>query len=234
MSKKKLLIYLTIFVLLVLGNLIIHYGGKRAIKRRTVADAIEQIRPHVEGAWKRRFKEKNIEYPPSHLLFVAYKQEKDFQVWAKSQGKYWLVRNYGIKKASGQLGPKLLKGDRQVPEGLYQIIGLNPNSSYHLSLKLDYPNGFDKEVGLKEGRGDLGDDIFIHGKSASAGCLAMGDEPIEEIFFLTSEVGKENVEVVIAPNKKIAVNSLGKYPSWIGDLYGQISELLIKRGVKEI
>lgn len=46
----------------------------------------------------------------------------------------------------------MIEGDKQVPEGLYKIEGFNPNSSYHLSMKLNYPNAFDLQHANKEGR----------------------------------------------------------------------------------
>ena len=89
---------------------------------------------------------------------------------------------------SGRLGPKLKEGDRQVPEGLYRVESLNPNSRYHLSLRVNYPNEQDKSYGRLDGRNNLGTDIMIHGKDCSIGCLAMGDPSCD---FL---IGKEPVE----------------------------------------
>ena len=79
---------------------------------------------------------------------------------------------------------KLREGDRQVPEGLYRLIGRNPNSNYHLSMKLDYPNSYDPRHAKREGRSNPGSNIFIHGKSLSVGCLAMSGEAIEAFFVL--------------------------------------------------
>ena len=86
---------------------------------------------------------------------------------------------YPIQGASGDIGPKLIEGDRQVPEGLYEIIGFNPNSSYHISMQLNYPNDFDLKHASAEGRDHSGNNIFIHGKDESIGCLAMGDAAID-------------------------------------------------------
>ena len=54
------------------------------------------------------------------------------------------IRSFAILGASGEIGPKLPEGDRQVPEGVYRIVYLNPNSIAHLSLALSYPNPFDR------------------------------------------------------------------------------------------
>ena len=88
------------------------------------------------------------------------------------------MRTFPFQGFSGTLGPKLREGDGQIPEGLYRIEYLNPNSSYHLSLKIDYPNAFDREKGRSDGRERLGYDIFIHGKSVTVGCIPIGDEAI--------------------------------------------------------
>jgi murein L,D-transpeptidase YafK len=115
-------------------------------------------------------------------------------------GKFHLIRDYYIQVASGGAGPKLRQGDRQVPEGIYRIVKLDPNSHYHLSMKLNYPNEFDLLHARQDGRKAPGSNILIHGKAVSIGCLAMGDEAIEELFVLTEHVGVEKVKVVIAPH----------------------------------
>lgn len=89
--------------------------------------------------------------------------------------------------ASGGPGPKLREGDLQVPEGVYRLTAFNPNSSYHLSLRVDYPNAEDRAaedraVARSDRRTSLGGDIFIHGKAVSIGCLAIGDPGIEELL----------------------------------------------------
>src|SRR5207244_3968581 len=117
-------------------------------------------------------------YPPAELALLAFKQERLLEVYAtdKKMGGFKFVQAYPILGASGELGPKLREGDGQVPEGLYAINFLNPNSLYHLSLRVSYPNDFDRAQAKRDGRQKLGGDIMIHGSFASIGCLAMGDE----------------------------------------------------------
>jgi murein L,D-transpeptidase YafK len=110
-----------------------------------------------------------------------------------------LLKTYPILAASGTAGPKTREGDRQVPEGEYEIESLNPNSLYHLALRLNYPNEDDVEAAKSEGRTGLGGDIMIHGSDASVGCLAMGDPAIEELFVLVADTGLDKVSVLIAP-----------------------------------
>jgi murein L,D-transpeptidase YafK len=93
----------------------------------------------------------------------------------------------------------LRKGDGQVPEGIYRIESLNPNSRYHLSLRVSYPNEFDRARAKREQRTNPGGDIMIHGGAASIGCLAMGDEAAEELFVLAALTGIRNITVVLSP-----------------------------------
>ena len=81
---------------------------------------------------------------------------------------------------SGSLGPKLAEGDHQAPEGFYYVArsGMNPNSRYHLSFDIGYPNTFDR---AHRRTGSL---IMIHGNRVSIGCFAMTDVSIEEIYTL--------------------------------------------------
>jgi murein L,D-transpeptidase YafK len=119
----------------------------------------------------------------------------------------------------------LREGDRQVPEGIYPIESLNPNSSYHLSLRVGYPNAFDRAQAANEGRKNLGGDIMIHGKSVSIGCLAMGDEAAEDLFVLAADTGLQNIKVVLSPmdfRTGAAVPKTAKLPDWTEGLYNQI------------
>lgn len=136
---------------------------------------------------------------------------------------------YPMTGFSGKLGPKLAEGDRQIPEGVYGIEYLNPNSRFHLSLKVDYPNQDDKRWAKREGRENLGGDIMIHGKDATIGCVPIGDEAIEDVFYLVNAVGVKNVEVIIAPydmrsgrQKRYENSSL----PWYGELCAKIENAL--------
>src|SRR6202167_161003 len=85
--------------------------------------------------------------PQAPVLFRTYKKEAEFEVWKmRSDGRYTLLRTYPMCRWSGQLGPKVREGDRQVPEGFYAITPgqMNPNSNYYLSFNVGYPNAFDR------------------------------------------------------------------------------------------
>jgi len=192
----------------------------------TVDDVLQTYGDHVAGNLSYYFSKAKVAYPPREITFVALKQEKKLELWARDSGAFRFIRDYYIMAASGESGPKLRQGDRQVPEGVYRITSLNPNSNYHLSMKINYPNEFDLFHAEQEGRSNPGGDIFIHGKAASIGCLAMGDAPIEELFVLTALVGAENVKVVIAPRDPrtypLKADSQA-LPEWTSALYSTIS-----------
>ena len=198
--------------------------------QRTVEDVLQDFGPYATDQLTPYFKQAKVTYPPSEMTLVALKAEKKLELWARGDRDYRFIRDYDILAASGSAGPKLRQGDRQVPEGIYRIEGLNPNSNYHLSMKLNYPNEFDLVHAADEGRDDPGSDIFIHGKDVSIGCLAMGDAVIDELFVLVAQVGKENVRVVIAPHdpRLRPLESEGEgLPPWTGELYAMIeSEIL--------
>ena len=103
-----------------------------------------------------------------------------------------------------------------------------PASSYHLSIRVDYPNAFDRARGAEDGRATLGGDIYIHGKAVSIGCLAIGDQNIEELFTLVADVGLPNARIVIAPARPLAVPEGA--PSWTAGLYRDIARELARLG----
>lgn len=192
---------------------------------RTVADVLQIYGTYATNQLKPYFARAKVAYPPREMTFVALKQEKKLELWARDNGDFHFIRHYDIQAASGVSGPKLRQGDKQVPEGIYRIEGLNPNSQYHLSMKINYPNAFDLLHARQEGRTNPGSDIFIHGRAASIGCLAMGDQAIEELFVLTAQVGADKVKVVIAPRdpRLYPLDVDPTHPEWTRELYTQIS-----------
>lgn len=167
---------------------------------KTVADRLAQYGAMARARLRPHFERAGISYPPQALAFVGLKQEKSLEIYAR-QGTngFKFICAYPVLAASGVAGPKLREGDRQVPEGIYGIEWLNPNSSYHLSMRIGYPNAFDRAQAAKENRTKLGGDIMIHGAAKSVGCLAMGDEASEDFFVLAADTGIENITVILAP-----------------------------------
>lgn len=157
---------------------------------------------------------------PERLWLLAVKDEKRLELWGTNgAGERVRVTAWPVLAASGGQGPKLRQGDRQVPEGIYEIEGLNPNSAYSLSLKVSYPNASDRAWAARDGRTLLGGDIFIHGKAVSIGCLAIGDDAIEELFWLAGTAGRGVFRVVIVPTD-LRRNPAPNVPlAWAPELY---------------
>ncbi|MGJ8641235.1 MAG: L,D-transpeptidase family protein [Opitutaceae bacterium] len=161
-----------------------------------------------------------------HLL--CFKEERVLEVWGSNSSERKMIKTFDFTGFSGELGPKLKEGDGQIPEGLYKIEYLNPNSSYHLSMKINYPNEFDRDKGAQDGRSKLGYDIFIHGKSVTIGCIPIGDAGIEELFLMVAEIGKEQVQVIISPYDMRIAERAVDIPeiSWETELYDAIGTAL--------
>lgn len=169
------------------------------------------------------FSNARIAYPPASLIFFALKDSAILELWAGQDSLHLPIRHYPIVALSGVAGPKLREGDRQVPEGVYRIDGLNPNSRFHLSMKLNYPNDFDIEQARREKRHEPGSNIFIHGRDSSVGCLAMGDAAIEELFVLVNQVGIQNIKVIISPtDPRVKPLKRIRCLPWTDELYTNI------------
>jgi murein L,D-transpeptidase YafK len=122
--------------------------------------------------------------PQSPMLVRVFKQEAELEVWKQTRsGQFALLKTYPICRWSGDLGPKVREGDRQAPEGFYNITPaqMNPRSAYYLSFNTGYPNAFDKSLGR------TGSELMVHGDCSSRGCYAMTDEQISEIYTLGRE-----------------------------------------------
>ncbi len=205
-------------------------AGKPAHKRwfsRSLRQRLEEISPLAGKRIAQKFDSAKAAWPPAEIGLVAIKDKKALELYARSEGGKWtFIHRYPVLAASGGAGPKLQRGDKQVPEGVYRISFLNPNSRYHVSMRVNYPNTFDRKMARKDGRKDLGGDIMIHGKRSSAGCLAMGDPAAEELFMLAAEVGLRNIKLVIAPSdfRQTAIPAIKQdQPAWLSKLYIEVA-----------
>lgn len=147
------------------------------------------------------------------LFVVAYKAEKKLELWLKGNGQnqYKLFKTYDFCESSGTLGPKVIEGDLQTPEGFYKINVFNPMSSFHLSLGVNYPNNVDK-VRTGSNR-KTGGDIYIHGNCVTVGCIPLTDDKIKEVYVLGVEAktnGQSDIPVYIFPFK-MTENNMKKY-----------------------
>ena len=111
---------------------------------RSVADVARILGPAARERLTPRFESAQVPYPPSRVTLVAFKEEQRLEVWAEHGGDWRNVADYAVCAASGTTGPKLREGDLQVPEGVYPLTVLNPNSGFHLSIRIEYPNAIDR------------------------------------------------------------------------------------------
>lgn len=189
----------------------------------TVAERVTQYGQTVEARLRRQIEAAGLAYPPHDVTYVAFKDSRRLEVYGRMfDDQSWrLIAEYPILAESGTLGPKLKEGDEQVPEGIYRAESLNPNSRFHLSIRVNYPNEFDRRMAQADGRTQLGGDIMIHGNSVSIGCLAMGDQAAEDLFILAALATKERVRIVISPTdfRMAGPMQLPNQPAWVGSLY---------------
>jgi murein L,D-transpeptidase YafK len=213
------------------GRLFQEFIGMQTKGKKTVADRLEEFGSLVDQRLAPLFAQQQVQYPPQQLTFITLKQEKRFEIYARNTGeKARKICSYPILAASGNLGPKLREGDRQVPEGLYAIEALNPNSLFHLSLRLNYPNAFDLDMARRENRANPGSDIMIHGNEVSIGCVALGDTAAEDVFVLAARTGIASIQVIMSPYdfRAGAQPALpGDLPPWTTELHQRIRQELL-------
>jgi murein L,D-transpeptidase YafK len=144
--------------------------------------------------------------PQAPIFVRIFKEESELEVWKlKSDGRFYHFKTYPICNWSGEIGPKLKEGDRQAPEGFYSVSReqMNPDSKYHLAMNLGYPNAYDRA------HGRTGEFLMIHGKCKSAGCYAMTDALMEEIYAIARDSflgGNDTFEVHAFPFRMTEAN----------------------------
>jgi murein L,D-transpeptidase YafK len=164
------------------------------------------IPAHVEALMRRK---KTKATDP--VFIRIFKQESELELWKQNRaGKFVLLKKYEMCRWSGELGPKKAEGDRQAPEGIYEVtLGrLNPNSKYFLSFDLGYPNK------LERAKGYTGTALMVHGACSSSGCFAITDEQIAEVYALVREAlraGQPAVQVQSLPFRMTPENLANHY-----------------------
>jgi murein L,D-transpeptidase YafK len=194
---------------------------KKAVeKKQTTEDSIAKLyapavfrqeqmkQTRVKDAYKTKgdtvqklYKKAGLDPNTVNIYIRAFKKEQVVEVWGKDKEKseFVLLRTYKFCKMAGKLGPKLQAGDNQIPEGFYKIDRYNPQSRFHLSLGLNYPNKVDKKIGDTT---NLGNDIFIHGGCQTIGCIPITDEKIKELYVMAIDAraaGQKTIAVSIFP-----------------------------------
>jgi len=142
----------------------------------------------------------------SPIFIRIFKEESELEVWKeRDNGRFYHFKTYPICNWSGDIGPKVKYGDRQAPEGFYVITReqMNPDSRYHLAMNLGFPNAYDRA------QRRTGEFLMIHGKCKSAGCYAMTDALMEEIYAIARESflgGHDSFQVHAFPFRMTAEN----------------------------
>lgn len=201
----------TIFTLLLL--LLIGGTGdlqaQQTIFRKDYHKRFQMQYPRVREAYKQRadyilniMKRKNLAEDLKNELYIRIiKNEQCLEVWGKAKGKnifHWFT-TYFFCSNIGDLGPKREEGDFQIPEGFYKVDRFNPESEFHLSMGINYPNKLDT---MQSTTANLGKDIFIHGACVTVGCVPIGDDLIQELYIMVVEAinaGYTTVPVHIFP-----------------------------------
>ncbi len=216
-----------ITVTYIYGRSFWHPVYNKFLGKQTARGVVNKYEKAVAKRLKNSFIRAKLTEYPTNLTFIILKKERKLEVWSKVNNKNIFIKSYPMTAFSGKLGPKLKDGDRQIPEGIYKITYLNPNSSYHLSMRLNYPNTFDKKMAKRESRTNLGCDIMIHGKAVTIGCIPVGNKGVEELFILAYKAGIKNITVLSSPqdfriNDEITKNNR----QWVNTLYGLLKSKL--------
>ena len=206
-------------------------GLREAVRRALFPESIYSVASRVADIKARRPELASlVASAGGPIRILVLKRERTVEIHAKG----WSAPlSFPMTAFSGQLGPKLREWDGQIPEGVFDCVGLNPNSSFHVSIKVGYPSGRDKEWARKDGRTNLGGDIFLHGRSASIGCIPVGDAAAEEIFLLAAVCGVASEGIVIAPydmrlGRDDELEATIHAPSWYPELLLLISQYMAR------
>lgn len=235
LSKRRIYVYVIAGLTLVSMMLVYFCAGAwwhpvyvRLSGKKTSADVYAEIGAAMDFQLQALARVAGASYPLKKLTIIVLKHERSVQLWAPGEDGHVLLQTYAFTGFSGELGPKLRSGDRQIPEGVYKLESLNPNSRFHLSMKVNYPNAFDVEMAEYDDRDNLGGDIFIHGSTVTIGCVPIGDTHIEQLFVAVYGVGVENVTVIISPNDIRQSDFLHKDEriQWLDKKYRNISHAL--------
>jgi murein L,D-transpeptidase YafK len=154
-----------------------------------------------EDTLKKQFAKAGLTWPAKQIYIRSFKYDSQMEVWVRNSATepYKLFKTYKVCAMSGNLGPKRMEGDYQVPEGFYYINIFNPKSTYHLSLGLNYPNASDMMLSDSI---QPGGDIYIHGSCLTVGCIPIQNEQIEEVYLMASLAraqGQDFIPVHIFP-----------------------------------
>lgn len=205
---------------LIFTILFVIYGRLMAqninIEKLLTFPRVQEASLHFDHQLQKLFSDQSLNFPSKQIYLRAFKQEQILEIWATDDVQFKLIKTYTFTTSSGKLGPKQREGDLQIPEGFYQLETFNPESKFHLSFKINYPNKADSIRNKNEQ--NLGSDIYIHGGSASVGCIPIGDKNIAELYWLCAKsyVVNNSIPIHIFPFKMEKENlekNVQEYPN---------------------
>lgn len=199
-----------------------HAYGLTIELKDVAADRVERQRAAATGALplpgtpdvgvlQERLRGKSVTLA-SPIVIRIFKAESELEIWKQRDGAFILFATYPICHWSGTLGPKLLDGDRQAPEGYYTITRGQARhvGRWPVSIDIGYPNILDQS------QARTGSDILIHGGCSSVGCFAMTNPVSEEIHQLTLaaiDAGEDLVPVYVLPFRMTDQNMVAQAAS---------------------
>lgn len=192
------------------------YGQNSFIEYQKSFAKVADVFRRKEDTLRKQFEAKGLKWPAKYIYIRSFKYDSQLEVWVKNNtlDQFKLFKTFKICAMAGSLGPKRMQGDYQVPEGFYYINEFKPNSVYHLSLGLNYPNASDK---ILSDSLYPGGDIFIHGSCVTEGCIPITNDQIEDLYVITSHaraMGQDYIPVHIFPiqfNNPKSVGYLDRY-----------------------
>jgi len=194
--KRLIISLLSIFIIHISAN-----SQNSFVDYQKSFQKVSDIFKRKEDTLKKQFAARNLKWPAKYIYVRSFKYDSELEVWVKNtqEEEYKLFKTYKVCALAGTLGPKRIEGDYQVPEGFYYINEFKPNSSYHLSLGLNYPNAADR---ILADSSQPGGDIYIHGSCVTTGCIPITNPQIEELYIITSHargMGEDFIPVHIYP-----------------------------------
>jgi len=167
------------------------------LKYSRVKKAYQQKEPLI----RQNLTDMDLKTSNFELYVRAFKSEQTVRIYVKKtdQNVWKEYKSIRFNCTSGELGPKRMEGDYQIPEGFYHFNHFNPYSSFVLSLGVSYPNKADR---IKSQFDRLGGNIYMHGGCATIGCIPIEDEPIKELYILgvlAKNNGQSKIPIHIFP-----------------------------------
>lgn len=177
------------------------YGQNSFVDYQKSFAKVADVFRRKEDTLRKQFEAKGLKWPAKYIYIRSFKYDSELEVWVKNSTReqFKLFKTFKVCAMAGSLGPKRMQGDYQVPEGFYYINEFKPNSQYHLSLGLNYPNASDR---LLSDSLYPGGDIYIHGSCVTEGCIPITNDQIEDLYVITSyarALGQDYIPVHIFP-----------------------------------